>query len=56
MNELTIIYDNICSLIHENCHLKSYHSGIKHHMTLNITFSVAGGYPRYVDENRVTLD
>ena len=29
------IHDNICSLKHEKCHPKSYHSGIKYHTTLN---------------------
>jgi hypothetical protein len=37
---LSIIHDNICSLIHEKCHMKSYHSDIKYHMTLSIIFSV----------------
>ena len=37
----SIIHDNICSVIHKKCHPKSYHSDIKCHMTLNITFSVA---------------
>ena len=36
----SIIYDNICSLIHRKCHPKSYHSDIKFHMTLDIIFSV----------------
>ena len=40
MDDSSIIHDNTCSLIHEKCHLKSYHSDIKYHMTLNITFSV----------------
>ena len=37
----SIIHDNICSLIHKNCHPKSYHIDIKYHMILNITFSVS---------------
>ena len=40
---LSIIHDNICSLIHMGCHPKSYHCDIKYHMTLNalnIIFSV----------------
>ena len=36
----SLIHDNIFSLIREKCHLKSYHSDIKYHMTLNIIFSV----------------
>ena len=36
----SIIYDNICKLIHKNCHPNSYHSDIKYHMTLNFIFSV----------------
>ena len=36
----SIVHDNICSLIHEKCHPKSYHVDIKYHMTLNIIFSV----------------
>ena len=36
------MHDNICSLIQKKCHPKSYHSDIKHHVTLNIIiFSVA---------------
>ena len=31
----SFIHENICSLIHKRCHLKSYHSDIKWHMTLN---------------------
>ena len=31
---------NIFSLIHKNCHPKSYHSDIKLPITLNIMFSV----------------
>ena len=27
-------------LVHQKCHLKSYHDDIKHHMTLNIIFGV----------------
>ena len=27
----SIIHDNICSLIHKMCHLKSCHSDIKYH-------------------------
>ena len=30
----SIIHDNICSLIHKQCHPKSYHSDIKYHMSL----------------------
>ena len=32
----SIIHDNICKLIHKKCHLKSYHSDIKYHMTLYV--------------------
>ena len=28
----SIIYDNICSLIHKKCHPKSYHSDTKYHI------------------------
>ena len=31
----SIIHDSICKLIHKKCHMKSYHSDIKYHMTLN---------------------
>jgi hypothetical protein len=34
------IHDNIYSLIHKKCHIKSSHSDIKYHMTLNIIFSI----------------
>jgi hypothetical protein len=37
----TTIHGNICKLICRKSHLKSYHSDIKYHMTLNIIFSVA---------------
>ena len=40
MNSPTIIHDNICNFLYKKCHLQSYHSDIKYHMTLNITFSV----------------
>ena len=40
MDEFIHHHDNICSLIHKKCHLESYHSGIKYHMTLNIILSV----------------
>ena len=30
----SIIHDNICSLIHKKCHLKSHDSDIKNHMAL----------------------
>ena len=43
----SIIHDNICSVIHKKCHPKSCHSDIKHHMTLNIIFSVVGTYEPY---------
>ena len=33
-------YYNICSLIHDKCHPKSYHSDVKYHTTINIIFSV----------------
>ena len=36
----TIIHDSICSVIHKKCHLKSYHSDIEYHITLNVIFSV----------------
>ena len=36
----SIVHDIICKFIHKKCHLKSYHSDIKYHMTLNIKFSV----------------
>ena len=36
----SIIHDNICSLIHEMCQSKSYHSDTKYHIKLNIIFSV----------------
>ena len=38
------IHDNICSLIHKKCHLKSNRSDIKYHTTLNITFSIVSLY------------
>ena len=40
----SIIHDSICLLSHK-CHPKSYHSDIKHHMTLNIIFTVAPAQP-----------
>ena len=39
--KLSIIQNNICSLIHKQCHPKSYHSHIKYHMTLIIICNVA---------------
>lgn len=39
---------NICLVIHEKCHAESYHSDMKHHMVLNIIFSVA--MPNYLGE------
>ena len=30
-------------MIHKKCHLETYHSDIKHHMALNIIFSVVSG-------------
>ena len=38
---LSIIQTIFCSLIHKKCHMKSYHSDIKCHMTLIIKFGVA---------------
>jgi len=35
----SIIHDNMCSLVHKKCHMKSYHSDIKYRMTLNIILS-----------------
>ena len=35
----SIIHDSICSLIHTQCHLNSYLSDLKYHMTLNIILS-----------------
>ena len=40
----SIIHDNIYSLIDKKCHLRSYHSDIRYHITLNIIFSVLRGY------------
>ena len=37
---LSNVHDNICSLIHKQCHPKSYQSNINYHMTLNIISSV----------------
>jgi hypothetical protein len=34
------IHDNICPLIHKQCHPKGYHTDIKYHMTLNITVTI----------------
>ena len=50
----SIIHDNICSLICERFHPKSYQSDIKYHMTLNIIFSVlietiVGGVDYYIN-------
>ena len=39
----SIIHDNICSFIHKKCHSKSYHSDIKHNMTLNIINPIEKG-------------
>ena len=36
----SIIHNYISSLIHNKCHMKSYHSDIKYHMTLNIIIIV----------------
>jgi hypothetical protein len=47
----SIISDSICKLIHKKCHLKSYCSDVKYHMTLNIIFGVPSLLPtklRYV--------
>ena len=38
--QISLIHDNICSLIRKKCHPKSYHGDIKYHMTLNIIFTV----------------
>jgi hypothetical protein len=38
--QISISYDNICSLTHKKCYVKSYHSDINHHMILNVIFSV----------------
>ena len=36
-DELSIInHDNICSILHEKCHPKSYHGDIIYHMPLNV--------------------
>ena len=37
--QISIIYDNICKVVHKKCHLKSCHSDIKYHMTLNTLFN-----------------
>ena len=44
MDELHHPWHNICSLIHTKCNPKSYDSGIKYHMTLNIIFTVLPCY------------
>ena len=38
--QIPIIQDNICKLIHQKCHPKSYYNGVKYHMTQNIIFSI----------------
>ena len=41
MDELKVSLDNnICKLIHEKCHGKSYHDDLKYYMLLNTIFSV----------------
>lgn len=41
MDELKISWDdNICELIHRECHQESYHGDIEYHMTLNTLLCV----------------
>ena len=44
----SIIPESICKLIHEKCHLKSYYSDVKYHMTLNVIFGVPSLLPTKV--------
>ena len=37
LSSMTVFF----SLVHKQCHPKSYHSDIEYHMTLNNIFSVA---------------
>ena len=37
---LSIIHDNVCSLLHKKCRPKRHHGDLKYHMTLIIMFSV----------------
>ena len=46
----SIVHDNTCSLIHK-CHLKSYRSDIKYHLTSNIIFSV----PKHDQREHLTV-
>ena len=48
---LSIIHEDIYSVIHKMCHPKSYHSDIEYDMTLNITLGVMFSFPKLTSPN-----